>query len=761
MADTLRDAALAYHREPKPGKLEVTATKPLANQRDLALAYSPGVAAACEAIAADPREAAGLTARANLVAVISNGTAVLGLGAIGPLAAKPVMEGKAVLFKKFAGVDVFDIEVDERDPEKLVDIVAALEPTFGGINLEDIKAPECFQIEAACRKRMKIPVFHDDQHGTAIIVGAAIYNGLRLVGKDIGSVKLVTSGAGAAALACLNLLLAMGLKREHVWVTDVKGVVYRGRREEMDPWKEPFAQETGARTLGEVIDGADIFLGLSAPGVLKAEMVARMADSPLIMALANPVPEIMPEVAKEARPDAIICTGRSDYPNQVNNVLCFPYIFRGALDVGATTINEEMKIAAVKAIADLAQAEPSEVVAKALGGEAPKFGPDYLIPSPFDSRLILQIAPAVARAAMDSGVASRPIEDFEAYCENMTRFVFRSGMIMKPMFQRARQAGKRLIYADGEDQRVLRAVQVVVDEGLARPIVVGRPTVVESRLDQLALRLRPGMDFELIDPQDDPRYGDYWRAYHGLMERKGVTTDMARTVVRTDTTVIAALAVQRGDADAMLCGLEGGYHRHLRRILDVIGMAEGVEDCSALSLLILASGTYFLADTYVTSEPTAEELAEMALMAAEHVRRFGIEPKVALLSHSNFGSSDSPSATKVRQALKLLHGRHPDLQVEGEMHADAALDETVRNRIFPNSRLKGSANLLIFPNLDAANISYNLTKSLGSGLSVGPILIGLAKPAHVLTASVTARGIVNMSAVAVVDAEDRARNRNG
>ncbi|HEX9768848.1 MAG TPA: NADP-dependent malic enzyme [Kiloniellales bacterium] len=761
MADTLRDAALAYHREPRPGKLEITATKPLANQRDLALAYSPGVAAACEAIAADPREAAGLTARANLVAVISNGTAVLGLGAIGPLAAKPVMEGKAVLFKKFAGVDVFDIEVDERDPEKLVDIVVALEPTFGGINLEDIKAPECFQIEAACRKRMNIPVFHDDQHGTAIIVGAAIYNGLRLVGKDIGSVKLVTSGAGAAALACLNLLLAMGLNREHVWVTDIKGVVYRGRREEMDPWKEPFAQATEARTLGEVIDGADIFLGLSAPGVLKAEMVARMADSPLILALANPVPEIMPEVAKEARPDAIICTGRSDYPNQVNNVLCFPYIFRGALDVGATTINEEMKIACVKALADLAQAEPSEVVAKALGGEAPKFGPDYIIPSPFDSRLILQLAPAVARAAMDSGVASRPIEDFEAYCENMTRFVFRSGMIMKPMFQRARRAGKRLIYADGEDQRVLRAVQVVVDEGLARPIVVGRPMVVESRLEQLALRVRPGQDFELIDPQDDPRYGDYWRAYHGLMERKGVTVEMARTVVRTDTTVIAALAVHRGEADAMLCGLEGGYHRHLRRILDVIGMAEGVEDCSALSLLILASGTYFLADTYVTSEPTAEELAEMALMAAEHVRRFGIEPKVALLSHANFGSSDTPSAIKVRQALKLLHERNPDLEVEGEMHADAALDESIRNRIFPNSRLKGSANLLIFPNLDAANISYNLAKSLGGGLSVGPILIGVAKPAHVLTTAVTARGIVNMSAVAVVDAEDRARNRIG
>jgi malate dehydrogenase (oxaloacetate-decarboxylating)(NADP+) len=761
MADTLRDAALAYHREPKPGKLEITATKPLANQRDLALAYSPGVAAACDAIAADPTEAARLTSRANLVAVVTNGTAVLGLGAIGPLAAKPVMEGKAVLFKKFAGVDVFDIEIDERDPDKLVDIITALEPSFGGINLEDIKAPECFQIEAACRARMNIPVFHDDQHGTAIIVAAAVYNGLRLVGKELGEVKLVTSGAGAAALACLNLLVAMGLKRENVWVTDIVGVVHHGRTEEMDPWKEPFAQETEARILDHVIDDADIFLGLSAPGVLKPEMVARMAASPLIMALANPVPEIMPEIAREARPDAIICTGRSDYPNQVNNVLCFPYIFRGALDVGATTINEEMKIAAVKAIADLAQAEPSEVVAKALGGEAPKFGPDYLIPSPFDSRLILQIAPAVARAAMESGVASRPIEDFEAYCENMTRFVFRSGMIMKPMFQRARQAAKRLIYADGEDERVLRAVQVVVDEGLAQPIVVGRPAVVESRIEQLALRVRRGQDFELIDPHDDPRYGDYWREYHALMERKGVTIEMARTVVRTDSTVISALAVQRGDADAMLCGLEGGYHRHLRRILDVIGMAEGVEDCSALNMLILSTGTYFLADTYVTSEPTDEELAEMALMSAEHIRRFGIEPKVALLSHANFGSSDSPSAEKVRRALKLLHERHPELEVDGEMHADAALDETIRNRIFPNSRLKGSANLLIFPNLDSANIAYNLAKSLGNGLSVGPILLGVAKPAHVLTTSVTARGIVNMSAVAVVDAQDRSRVRTG
>ena len=756
MDDTLYGAALAYHREPKPGKLEINATKPLANQRDLALAYSPGVAAACEAIAETPGDAAKYTARANLVAVITNGTAVLGLGAIGPLAGKPVMEGKAVLFKKFAGVDVFDIEVDERDPDKLVDIVAALEPTFGGINLEDIKAPECFQVEAACRERMNIPVFHDDQHGTAIIVAAAIYNGLRLIEKELGSVKLVASGAGAAALACLNLLLAMGLKRENVWVTDIKGVVYRGRKEEMDPWKEPFAQETEARSLDQVIDGADIFLGLSAPNVLKPELLARMADSPLIMALANPDPEIRPEVAKETRPDAIICTGRSDYPNQVNNVLCFPYIFRGALDVGATTINDEMKIACVKAIADLAQAEPSEVVAKALGGEPPAFGPDYLIPSPFDSRLILHIAPAVAQAAMDSGVASRPIADFEAYRDKMTGFVFRSGTIMKPVFERAHKASKRIIYADGEDERVLRAIQVVVDEGLAQPSVVGRPAVIESRLEQLALRIQPGKDFQVTDPQDDPRYGDYWRTYHGLMERKGVTTDMARTVVRTNNTVIAALALHRGEADAMLCGLEGRYRHHLGQILDVIGMADGVHDCSALSMLILSSGTYFMADTYVTLQPTAEELVEMVLMSAEQIRRFGIEPKVALLSHANFGSSDSPTSLNMREALRLLHESHPELEVEGEMHADAALDDAIRSRVFPNSRLTGSANLLVFPNLDAANIAFNLAKSLGGGLPVGPILIGLSKPAHVLTASVTARGIVNMSAIAVVDAQDRA-----
>ncbi|MEE8227115.1 MAG: NADP-dependent malic enzyme [Kiloniellales bacterium] len=756
MADSLREAALAYHRTPKPGKLEITATKPLANQRDLALAYSPGVAAACDAIVEDPGEAAHLTARANLVAVITNGTAVLGLGAIGPLASKPVMEGKAVLFKKFAGIDVFDIEVSELDAAKFIDIVAALEPTFGGINLEDIKAPECFEIEAELRARMNIPVFHDDQHGTAIIVTAAVYNGLRLVGKELDQVKLVTSGAGAAALACLNLLVAMGVRRENIWVTDIAGVVYQGREEQMDRWKEAYAQATDARTLDDVIDGADIFLGLSAPGVLKPEMAARMAEHPIIMALANPVPEIMPEEAKKVRPDAIICTGRSDYPNQVNNVLCFPYIFRGALDVGATTINEEMKIACVKALADLAQAEPSEVVAKALGGEAPAFGPDYLIPSAFDPRLILEIAPAVARAAMDSGVATRPLEDFKAYCEDLTRFVFRSGMIMKPIFQRAQQNPARLIYSDGEDERVLRAVQVVVDEGLAQPILVGRPAVIERRIERLALRLRPGEDFELIDPQDDPRYEDYWQTYHGIMERKGVIPDTARTVARTDTTVIAALAIHRGEADAMLCGLEGGYQKHLDHVIDIFGLAEGVRDCSAVNMLILSSGTYFLADTYVTPDPTAEEIAEMTLMAAAHVRRFGTEPKVALLSHANFGSADTPSARKMRAALALLHAQAPDLEVEGEMHGDAALNEELRQRIFPNSRLKGSANLLILPNLDAANIAYNLIKAMANGLSVGPILIGLARPAHILTPSVTARGIVNMSAVVVVDTQDRA-----
>ncbi|HEY9537873.1 MAG TPA: NADP-dependent malic enzyme [Kiloniellaceae bacterium] len=755
MAKDLREAALAYHRLPKPGKLEISATKPLANQRDLALAYSPGVAAACDAIVADPAEAHTLTARGNLVAVITNGTAVLGLGAIGPLASKPVMEGKAVLFKKFAGIDVFDIELDALDPQRLIDVVAALEPTFGGINLEDIKSPECFEIEAALRERMNIPVFHDDQHGTAIIVGAAIYNGLRLVGKEIGDVKLVTSGAGAAALACLDLLVSLGIRQENIWVTDIAGVVHEGRTELMDRWKARYAQPTDKRTLGEIIDGADVFLGLSAPGVLKPAMVKAMADKPIIMALANPVPEIMPEDAKEARDDAIIATGRSDYPNQVNNVLCFPYIFRGALDVGATAINEEMKLACLKAIADLAMKEQSEVVAKAMG-ESRSFGPDYLIPSPFDPRLVMEIAPAVAKAAMESGVATRPIEDLEAYRQNLQRFVFRSGLIMKPLFQRAKEAPKRVIYAEGEDERVLRAVQVVVDEGLAQPILVGRPEVVSTRVQRLGLRIRPGEDVPLINPQDDPRFRTYWQAYHELMQRKGTAPEAAREIVRTRGTVIAALAVRLGDADAMICGTTGRYTRHLNHVTDVIGKVPNLHDCSAISLVILPSGSFFILDTYVTPDPTAEEVAEMTLLAAQHVRRFGLTPKVALLSHSSFGSSNSPSAQKMRNALALLHRRSPELEVEGEMHADAALDEAVREKIFPNSKLKGAANLLVMPTLDAANIAFNLVKVLGQGLSVGPILLGVAAPAHILTPSVTARGIVNMTAVAVADAQDRA-----
>ncbi|MEX0921782.1 MAG: NADP-dependent malic enzyme [Rhodovibrionaceae bacterium] len=754
MAEDLKEAALFYHRNPRPGKLEISATKPLGNQRDLALAYSPGVAAACEAIVADPKEAASVTVRQNLVGVVTNGTAVLGLGAIGPLAAKPVMEGKAVLFKKFAGIDVFDIELNENDPEKLVDIVAALEPTFGGINLEDIKAPECFIVEQECRKRMGIPVFHDDQHGTAIIVNAAIYNGLRLVEKELREIKVVASGAGAAALACLNLLVSLGVPRENIWVTDIAGVVYEGRVDEMDPYKSIYAQQTEFRTLGDVIEDADIFLGLSAPGVLKPEMVKKMARDPIIMALANPTPEIMPEDAQEARPDAIVCTGRSDYPNQVNNVLCFPFIFRGALDVGATTINEEMKLAAVRAIADLAHAEVSEIVAKAYGSDQSGFGKDYLIPRPFDPRLILEIAPAVAKAAMDSGVAKLPIEDLDAYKQSLGEFVFRSGLVMKPVFEKARKDPKRLFFSEGEDERVLRAVQVLVDEGIAKPLVCARPKVLETRLKRLGLRIQPGVDFELVNPLDDPRYNDYWQHYHSLVERQGITPDAARTTVRTNSTVIGAMMLKRGDADAMICGVEGLYHRHLRHISDIIGRAGGVQAFSAISLMILPSGTYFLADTYVTEDPAPEELVEMTCLAAHAVRRFGIAPKIALLSHSNFGSSEAKSAEKVRQAMRLLHERYPDLEVEGEMHADAALSEQIRQHVFPNSYLSGAANLLILPTLDAANIAFNMVKVLGDGLPVGPILIGAAQPAHILTPSVTARGIVNMSAVAVVEAQD-------
>jgi malate dehydrogenase (oxaloacetate-decarboxylating)(NADP+) len=751
--EELRDSALEYHRLPVPGKIGILATKPLATQRDLALAYSPGVAAACMAIAGDPGEASALTARSNLVAVITNGTAVLGLGAIGPLAAKPVMEGKAVLFKKFAGIDVFDIEINERNPDRLIEVIAALEPTFGGINLEDIKAPECFEIEAKLRKRLKIPVFHDDQHGTAIIVGAAIRNGLRIIGKALKEVKLVASGAGAAALACLDLLVDMGLPVANITVTDKYGVVWRGRKEEMDPRKERYVKDTNARSLGEVIDGADIFLGLSAPNVLKPEMVARMGPRPLIFALANPDPEITPEAARAVRPDAVIATGRTDYPNQVNNVLCFPFIFRGALDVGATAINEAMKLACVEALADLALAEPSDVVAAAYGDTPLTFGPDYLIPKPFDPRLILELAPAVAKAAMESGVATRPIADFAAYRQRLSQFVFRSGLVMKPVFDRARTDPRRVVFADGEDERVLRAVQQVLHDGLARPIIIGRREVVARRLQRLNLRLKLDEEVDLVDPQDDPRYHDYWTLYHSIMERKGVSPDFARGLVRTRTTVIAALMVRRGEADALLCGAIGQYHRHLKHLVDILGLAPGVSAPAALSALILPRGTYFLCDTYVVDDPSAEQVVAATLRASETLRQFGIEPKVALLSHSDFGSADAPSARKMRQAFALLRERAPNLVVEGEMRADAALSEDVRQRIFPNSLLKGTANLLIMPNLDAANIAFNALTVLAEGQPVGPILLGLNAAAHIVTPSVTVRGLVNMAAVAVCHAQ--------
>jgi len=753
MAEDVSAMALDYHRQPVAGKIAVTATKPLGTQRDLALAYTPGVAAASLAIAADPSEASTLTARSNLVGVVTNGTAVLGLGAIGPLAAKPVMEGKAVLFKKFAGIDVFDIELDVADPDRLVDVIAALEPTFGGINLEDIKAPECFEIEAKLRKRLKIPVFHDDQHGTAIIVGAAVRNGLRLVGKRIEQVRLVTSGAGAAAIACLDLLVDMGLRVENVIATDRYGVVWCGRNEEMDPRKDRYAKDTSARTLADVIGGADIFLGLSAPNVLTPAMVSEMAARPLILALANPTPEIMPEDARAARPDAVIATGRTDYPNQVNNVLCFPFIFRGALDVGATAINEAMKLACVEALAGLALAEPSDVVAAAYGETPLTFGPDYLIPKPFDPRLILELAPAVAKAAMDSGVATRPIADFAAYRQHLTEFVFRSGLAMKPVFERARTDPRRVIYAEGEDERVLRAAQQAFDDGLARPILIGRRGVVASRLETLSLRLALDRDVDLVDPTDNPDFEQDWRLYHKIMERKGLTPDAARELTRTRSTVLAALRVRRGAADAMLCGSIGQYRDHLRHIVDVIGLSPGVGAPAAMSVLVLAKGTYFLADTHVVHEPSAEQLAEMTVEAAAVVRLFGVEPKVALLSHSSFGSSEAPSAQRMRDALAMIRARVPDLEIEGEMHADAAISAEIRQRLFPNSRLSGSANLLILPSLDAANIAYEILKVLGDGLAIGPILLGLSHPAHILTQSVTVRGLVNMTAVAVYDAQ--------
>jgi malate dehydrogenase (oxaloacetate-decarboxylating)(NADP+) len=753
MDDQLRKAALDYHRLPGPGKISVVPTKGLVNQRDLALAYTPGVAIACQEIAADPGEARNLTARGNLVAVITNGTAVLGLGAIGPLASKPVMEGKSVLFKKFAGIDVFDIEVDERDPEKLVDIIASLEPTFGGINLEDIKAPECFVVERKLRARMKIPVFHDDQHGTAIIVGAAILNGLTVVGKDISRVKLVVSGAGAAALACLNLLVEMGLPRSNIVVTDIKGVVYKGRKQEMDPEKERFAVETRARTLGEVIDGADIFLGLSAGGVLKPEMVKRMASRPLILALANPEPEIRPEEAKQAKPDAVIATGRSDYPNQVNNVLCFPFIFRGALDVGATSITREMELAVVKAIADLARAEQSDITARAYGDQHLSFGPEYLIPRPFDPRLIGRIAPAVARAAMESGVATRPIADFDAYSDRLNQFVYQSGLIMKSVFDAAKASPRRVVYTEGEDERVLRAAQVVVDEGMARPTLVGRREVVGARIERLGLRLRTDVDFDLVDPNSDPRYRDYSMAYHKLAERKGVTPQIARLELRRRTTLIGAMLVHRGEADAMLCGMVGRYDSHLRFIDEVIGLSSGVKNYAAMNMLLLPQRTVFICDTYVNYDPTAEQVAEMTVLAVEEIRRFGITPRVALLSHSSFGTASTPTAAKMRQALGLIESLAPGLEVEGEMQGDAALSQEIRDRVFPNARLKGEANLLVMPTLDAANIAFNLLKTAaGDGITVGPILLGVARPVHILTPSATVRRIVNMTALTVVDA---------
>jgi malate dehydrogenase (oxaloacetate-decarboxylating)(NADP+) len=756
MTDDLKEAALYYHTMPQPGKLAVNPTKPMATQRDLALAYSPGVAYACTEIAENPGAAATLTSRQNLVAVITNGTAVLGLGNIGPLASKPVMEGKAALFKKFANIDVFDLEVDELDVDKFCDIVAALEPTFGGINLEDIKAPECFEIERRLRERMNIPVFHDDQHGTAIIVGAAIFNALRLVGKKFEDIKLVTSGAGAAAMACVNLLVEMGLKKENVTLTDIDGVVYRGRNQ-MNSVISRYAVETDARTLADVVDGADVFLGLSAPNVLKPEMLAKMADKPIIMALANPNPEITPEAAKAARPDAIIATGRSDYPNQVNNVLCFPFIFRGALDVGASTINEEMKVAAVKAIADLAMQESSDIVATAYSGQELSFGPEYIIPKPFDPRLIMEIAPRVAQAAMDSGVAARPIEDFVAYRERLSEFVYRSGQVMRPVFEHARADPKRVVYAEGEDERVLRAVQTVVDEKLAIPTLVGRPEVIGRRIEKFGLRLIEGRDYDVVNPESDSRYDEYSNTYHTLLQRDGVTPDRAREVVRTNDTVIAALMLYRGEADAAVCGAVGRYWDHLRHVQAVIGCRKGVQGLSAVSLLILPQGTYFIVDTHVSLDPTADELVEMVELASHEVRAFGLVPKVAFLSHSQFGSTSEPSALKMREAVHRLSQRHPDLEVEGEMQADTAISEVLRERIFPNARLSGSANLLVMPTLDAANIAFNLLKSVGQGLSVGPMLVGTAKPIHILTQSVTTRGIINMTALAVVDAQEHDR----
>ena len=750
----LRRAALDYHEFPTPGKVAVAATKQLTNQRDLALAYSPGVAAPCEEIVADPANAFRYTSRGNLVGVITNGTAVLGLGDIGPLASKPVMEGKGVLFKKFAGIDVFDIEINERDPEKLVEIIAALEPTFGGINLEDIKAPDCFYVERKLRERMKIPVFHDDQHGTAIVVGAAFMNGLKVLGKDLKQVKLVTSGAGAAALACLNLLVKLGLPRENIWVTDLAGVVYEGRTELMDDDKAQFAQVTDARTLSDVIKGADAFLGLSAAGVLKPEMVAAMGERPLIFALANPSPEILPEDVKAVRDDAVMATGRTDYPHQVNNVLCFPYIFRGALDAGASTITDEMEIAAVHAIAELAQAEQSEVVAAAYAGEKLAFGPEYLIPKPFDPRLMMKIAPAVAQAAADSGVATRPITDMAAYMERLQSFVFASGTLMKPIYAAAKAAQmKRVAYSEGEDERVLRACQVVVDENLARPTLIGRPAVISQRIERFGLRLREGVDYDVVNIEQDDRYREFWQQYHRKTSRQGVTQQLAKIEMRRRLTLIAAMLLANGHVDGMICGTWGSTSNHLDYIDPVIGKREGAHTYACMNGLMLPGRQVFLVDTHVNYDPSAEELTEITLAAAEEMRRFGITPKVALLSHSNFGSSNQPSAVKMRRTLALLNAQAPWLEVDGEMHGDVALDAVAREKLMPDSVLRGEANLLVLPNIDAANIAYNLLKTAsGGGIAIGPVLLGAAKPVHILTPSTTVRRIVNMTALTVADA---------
>lgn len=755
MSDNLDEIALEYHRSPRPGKISIEPTKELSNQRDLSLAYSPGVAAACRVIVDDPLEANNVTSRANLVGVVTNGTAVLGLGAIGPLASKPVMEGKAVLFKKFAGIDVFDIEVDAMDPHRFVDVVAALEPTFGGINLEDIKAPECFVIEDNLRERMNIPVFHDDQHGTAIVVGAAVYNALRLVKKQPSDIKLVASGAGAAATACLNLLVSMGVKRENIWVTDIEGVLHTGRVNQMHERQAVYCQDTDLRTLDEVIADADVFLGCSAPGVLKPEMLKKMAEKPIVMALANPEPEISPTAAREARPDAIIATGRSDYANQVNNVLCFPFLFRGALDVGATTINEEMKIAAVRAIADLAmKTDTPDMVRKAYAGQELTFGPDYLIPKPFDPRLIESIAPAVARAAMDSGVATRPIYDFDAYKEQLGQFVYRSGLVMKPIFDRAKTAEEevRVVFVDGEEERVLRAVQAALDEGLCKPMIIGRREIVEHRIE------RYGVNFtlddgrvDLIDPQSDPRFKQYWTRFYEIMCRKGVSPDDARRYVRTRPTAIGALALDLGDADAMICGVEGRFKSRVEFIEDIVGLNEGVAQASTLQMLVMRDHTIFIADANVSYDPTVDHLVETTLLASETVRRFGIEPRVAFLSHSNFGRLNTPTAVKMREAVGILRSKAPDLIMDGEMHADSALDPEIRERFHPESTLQGRANLLIMPSLDAASISFDLLKSLGDGLPVGPMLMGVKKTAYVSNNSVTVRGLVNMIALAVSD----------